>query len=589
MVRPLRGERYAKDPRASKSFPDFLVHKLPFLDYGEAMAFYAEWIPKLSPPDVSLLGCNDRFFLLTGLCNRVDMFHPWLYERAREVEAEPDGYLDLWARWHYKSTIITFGGCIQEILCDPEITIGIFSNNLKISRPFLAQIKEEFEVNDALKAYYPDVLWQNPKKEAPKWSLQEGIIVKRKGNPKEATVEAHGLIDGMPTGRHFKLLVYDDIINEKNVTNPDQIRKATERVELSDNLGSGESTRKWFIGTRYHFGDSYAHLIEHNIVKTRIYPATDDGTLNGNPVFMSPAAWEERKKTQRSTIAAQMLQNPIAGKENTFFTKWLRPFFIRPSMMNVYIMGDPSLGRTKTSDRTAIAVVGIDSAGNKYLLDGYCHRMQLSERWRHLRDLWLKWSRQPGVQLVKVGWERYGLMADHEHFEHEMRREGIRFEISELNWARDSADQSKSHRIQRLEPDFRNEKFFVPWKVWHPAVAPMRDEIEPGEEIPLGPGVARWWIEEGNDEIHYGPIQGLHRLERSCRLAGELWRIMDPIRRIDEDGNIYDLTRVFFEEFRFHPFSPRDDLIDVVSRIYDMDPTPAVKNETVHVEDYVDS
>src|SRR5690606_33092704 len=135
-----------------------------------------------------------------------------------------------------------------------------------------------------------------------------------------------------------------------------------------------------------------------------------------------------------------------------------------------------------------------------------------------------------------------------------------------------------------LEPDFRNEKFFVPGKVWHPAVKPSGSE-----EGAFEPGVARWWIEEGLEEIHYEHMAAPHRLERHVRMTGELWRLYEPIRRIDEDGNIYDLTRVFFEEFRFHPFSPRDDLIDVMSRIYDMDPAPAVKTEVVHVADYEDA
>lgn len=279
-----------------------------------------------------------------------------------------------------------------------------------------------------------------------------------------------------------------------------------------------------------------------------------------------------------------MLQNPIAGKENTFMTKWLQPYWVRPVFMNVYIMADPSLGRTATSDRTAIAVIGIDMAGNKYLLDGYCHRMPLSERWRHLRDLYRRWSSHPGAQLVKVGYERYGQQADLEYFEERMRIEGIRFDIEELNWTGNRGQESKTHRVQRLEPDFRNEKFFVPGKVWHPAVKPSGSE-----EGAFEPGVARWWIEEGLEEIHYEHMAAPHRLERHVRMTGELWRLYEPIRRIDEDGNIYDLTRVFFEEFRFHPFSPRDDLIDVMSRIYDMDPAPAVKTEVVHVPDYEDA
>ena len=151
------------------------------------------------------LATVDRYYLLVKLLGRTDAWHPWLYARCREVEANPNGHLDLWAREHYKSTIITFAGIIQEILKDPEVTVGIFSHTKPIAKAFLAQIKREFEGNQLLQQLFPDILHAKPSQEATAWSLDGGIIVKRKSNPKEATVEAHGLVDGQPTSRHFQL------------------------------------------------------------------------------------------------------------------------------------------------------------------------------------------------------------------------------------------------------------------------------------------------------------------------------------------------------------------------------------------------
>jgi hypothetical protein len=34
--------------------------------------------------------------------------------------------------------------------------------------------------------------------------------------------------------------------------------------------------------------------------------------------------------------------------------------------------------------------------------------MGLTERWVHLRDLRKKWAESPGIQMVKVGYERCG-------------------------------------------------------------------------------------------------------------------------------------------------------------------------------------
>ena len=128
---------------------------------------------------------TDLHWLLVHGLHRPDCDNEWVKARCAEVQASPDGHLDLWAREHYKSTIITFAKTIQDILVDPEVTIGIFSHTRPIAKAFLRQIKQEFETNDTLKGWFPDILWENPQKQSPKWSEDEGIVVKRKDTSKE--------------------------------------------------------------------------------------------------------------------------------------------------------------------------------------------------------------------------------------------------------------------------------------------------------------------------------------------------------------------------------------------------------------------
>jgi hypothetical protein len=570
---PFRGERYL--PEDGTWLRQQLVEELPRLDYEQTRDWYDAHVPPLSKREQAFLACNDRYFLLTGPLNRRDALHRWLFERCREVERAPDGHLDLWSRYHYKSTLITFAGVIQEILCDPDLTVAIFSHTRPIAKAFLVQIKRELESNGQLKDLFPDVLWREPAREAPKWSENEGIVVRRASNPKEATVEAHGLVDGQPTSRHYGLLVYDDVVTVESVGSPEQIKKTTDRWELSDNLGSTTGVRKWHCGTRYHFGDTYGIILERGVLKPRIHPATDDGTLNGTPVLLSAARWEEIKSAQRSTVSAQMLLDPRAGNVAVFRAEWLKPYEVRPALINVYIVCDPSKGSGARSDRTAIAVIGVDAAGNKYLLDGARHRMKLSERYDLLKRFYRTWSTQPGVQSCLVGYERYGAMVDLEVIGEYQQRDNAFFAIEELNFPRDGSAHAKPDRIERLEPDLRAGKFLLPavvhhadfgardgkatWRVWTEADAAG---AEPGSyEKTLKP-----------DTIVYRPLLGPPRAQRRLEALGERYRIVDPIRQLDENRNGYDLTRAFIEEVLFFPFAPHDDLIDACARIYDMRP-----------------
>lgn len=505
----------------------------------------------------------DLFFLLVYVLHRKDADNDWYLERCREVQLEPDGHIDLWAREHGKSTTITFAKTIQDILRDPELTIGIFSHTRPIAKSFMKQIKRELEENELLKSLFYDVLYKEPGKDSPQWN-EEGIVVRRRGNPKEATVEAWGLIDGQPTGRHFQLRVYDDVVTRENVTTADQIQKTTEAFELSDNLGvMGGKAR--IIGTRYHLNDTYASILQKQAAVPRIYPATSNGRMDGVPVLFTQQEWERRKRTQsRKIIAAQLLQNPLADEDARFQPLWLTSYEVRPAILNVAIMGDPSLGRHATSDNTAIAVVGYSTGGSKYLLDGCCHRMSLSQRWAMLRDLYAKWSEEPGVRSISVGWERYGLQADLEYFEERMKIENTPFAIEELNWVQNSA-QSKEARVDRLEPDFRNHRLLLPLAV-HRDGRPCTWHVEDDPESKL------------YQSVIYEDFRGLTRKQQEFLESGQGDLLARAIKRVDSERQVYDLTVRLIEEYLQFPVGAHDDLLDALSRFYDMEMATPMTN-----------
>jgi predicted phage terminase large subunit-like protein len=403
------------------------------------------------------LARSDLFYLITVVLARKDLDNDWLFARCREVQSQPNGYLDLWAREHYKSTIITFGLTIFDILNDPEITVGIFSFNRPMARAFLRQIKQEFEANEKLRSLFPDIIWENPHRDSPKWSEDDGIIVRRKSNPKEGTVEAWGLVDSQPTSKHFRLMVYDDVVHKDSVTTSDMIKKTTEAWEVSLALGANGGERR-MIGTRWHYNDTYRLILERGAAIERRYPITEDGTVEGEPVLLSrELVMQKRRDMGPYSFGSQMLLDPVADRAQGFREDWLR-YYEPPrggdrdfANMNKYLLVDAASAKKKDSDYTSMVVIGLAEDENYYLLDMVRDRLSLTERGAALFALHRRWHPR------RVGYERYGQMADIEYMKDRMREENYRFEIVEVG-----GQVAKLDRIRRMIPVFEAGRFMLP-------------------------------------------------------------------------------------------------------------------------------
>lgn len=421
------------------------------------------------------LARNDLFYLLAVVLGRKDANRDWLFDRCREVAANPNGHLDLWAREHFKSTILTFALTIQDIIAshgdEPEpryggreVTVGIFSHTRPIAKGFLKQIKAELENNKALNELFPEILWGVGATPGASWSEDGGITVRRKTNPKEATVEAWGLVDGQPTSKHFLLRVYDDVVTRESVYTPDQIQNTTKAWELSDNLGT-EGGWARYIGTRYHLFDTYATMIERGI-PARTHPCTSDGSTDfSKAVLMKPETLAVKRHNQGPyTFSAQMLLNPIADDAQGFKRDWLRYWPCETfDGLNLYIFVDPSSGkrqsinggRVKDNDYSSMWVVGYGADGNRYICDIVRDRLNLTAKALTLINLHRKWS--DAAPVAGVFYEEYGMQADIEHVQTVQAQQNYRFDIKAVG-----GSVSKADRIKRLVPLFETGRVFLP-------------------------------------------------------------------------------------------------------------------------------
>lgn len=514
----------------------------------------------------------------------------WLFKRCREVQRNPDGHLDLWPRAHYKSTIVTKLGIIQELLVNPRLTVLIITYTNKFALDVLSFIKKTFEFNELLKEIFPDVLWKNPQKDAPAgmW-MQNAITLKGNQGGNVASVTYSAIGGSQKTGHHAMLLVYDDAVTDKSVTTVENRDKTVKYINTSKNLGSpGQPIdRKWFVGTRYHQDDAYAYLISRGAVIPRIYTATTNGRLDGELVFLQPEEWKKNYLTQDDyTLSCQMFMNPNLISKSSFSLKYLKPYNVIPPC-HIFIFVDPATTKNKNSDYTSIAVVGVrakttNATGGsvqymtdkqrslsleKFLLDGVRDRMNLSETWDALKNMYLKWEQFLDYYgnnkfTLNVYYEKYGQQRDTEVLATLQERDKVFFEIHTTG-----GKVSKEDRILRLIPDLKTGNFKIPY-----FVEKFGD-------------ISSWKVTETSPDyfdmtFNKEPLKNKENKERFASLDtfikdnsydfGIQERRGYPIIKKGVDGFKYDYTLHFIDEYVNFPYSRNDDILDSISRIYDI-------------------
>ena len=277
--------------------------------------------------------------------------------------------LVLMPRYSFKSTICTIGYSLYRLSKDLNFRILIYSDASTKAQGFLTSVKSHLE-GKVDKSKFSAVFDWLPKSNKEKWNESQVVISARTNQFPEPSVDTGG-IETSKVGMHYDLIIFDDIVSDKNVTTKDQMDKVEECYQRSLSLlkPGGDVI---MVGTRWHFGDLYGRLITNDkSLKTFIVDGVDDvkyGKYCFSTIGLDEKFLLEQKERQGSyQVSCLYRNNPVDADTAIFKYKDFGYYgAIKPDDLYITATCDPA-GEGK--DMTAITVVGTDSNMDMNVLD----------------------------------------------------------------------------------------------------------------------------------------------------------------------------------------------------------------------------
>jgi phage terminase large subunit-like protein len=331
-----------------------------------------------------------------------------------------------------KSALIGFR-VAQYLAKNPTARILYISATANLAEKQLGFIKNIL-TSDIFRRYWPDhVLPEEGKRE--KWTNSEISLDhpdRKKEKIRDPSVFTGGLTTSL-TGLHCDIAVLDDVVVFENAYTNEGRDKVRRQYSLLSSI-EGVDAREWVVGTRYHPKDLYADLLKmsedvfdkqgnvigsepiYEVIQKEVEDAGDgtgqflwprqmrkDGKWFG---FDAPILAKKRGQyLDRTQFRAQYYNNPtdpdsqpIAYDRFQYYDrKFLKQdngyWYFKGKRLNLVASVDFAYSIRKTSDYTAIVVLGIDSENNYYVLD--IDRFQtdsISEYFNRILALYNKWS-----------------------------------------------------------------------------------------------------------------------------------------------------------------------------------------------------
>lgn len=280
------------------------------------------------------------------------------------------------------------------------------------------------------------------------------------------------------TGKGSNLIIGDDLLSPAQAKSDAERNSALDWIRSSIGSRSNDPKKGCIINVqqRLHIYDTTALFeelgfetltipIRNKLDKDIVYSFGAFKKTYKQGEWLQENRYSEEQETESIGLMgtgeymAQYMQDPQPAGGNMFKVEWLKYHYLDDTEakgMNLYILVDPANSKKKTSDYTAMVVIGLNADMNYYIFDIVRDHLNLTERVDKLFELHNKWLRITQAPPI-VGYEKYGMMADTHQIQEQQRLKNYTFSLKELG-----GKEAKKERVGRLQPLFEAGRILLP-------------------------------------------------------------------------------------------------------------------------------
>jgi len=340
---------------------------------------------------------------------------------------------------------------------NPELRVLLVSNTLDNAVKKVRSIRRTISSAPLWRRLYGNLI---PNIRQARWS-DMGFELVREHQWDECTVEAAG-IGTTIIGRHYDVLVLDDIVNSKKddrtgieyTPSLEEIEKAVNWVREAGALANNRTTFRIInLGTRWAVHDVIGWILSLKYYKTFLMRARDSaGVSNWPEEFPEHVLRELEMELGPYLFNAMYMCDPQPSETLPFRKEWVSYYNEAPKGLRNIMTVDLAISQKEEACNTVVMVIGVDEKdGKRYLVDYVAARMTPPETINQIFALHQRHN------CVNCGIESVAYQKALRYFmQDEMTRRNYWFMVDDFQ---PGAGETKDKRIRGLVPLFASGLF----------------------------------------------------------------------------------------------------------------------------------